>query len=345
MRLTRLGNYNRPVLKRASHLIWYSGQSRSLILCLQNLKSIELEQRILEPYRADRPIVLGGRAIRPRDLERIEIVETPYPSVEFREWTASLAKQGADDWFALERDAKTVTDDFVTTPILAPEERMPVVNVGNMEQKLVDSILKCISEAEAVALHSNDNGELEYSAGLYVSELVERVFVQTAMLLESAGLKEALARLKDTQQEAKKDYSKMRFAEDFYLVWTEKLRAYVSAFQLENKPASALEMLEKLLQRFHRAAVQLRKPSYAGTSTKSDFLLKNERLTVEVKVSSDNLKDSEIGKQLIIDIDHYSRNRSCDGLICLVYDPDHKLKNPDGLERDLTQTVNGFMVK
>lgn len=45
--------------------------------------------------------------------------------------------------------------------------------------------------------------------------------------------------------------------------------------------------------------------SYAGSSTRVDFLLKKERIVIEVKKTRDGLKDKQVGDQLILDTQHY----------------------------------------
>ena len=76
-------------------------------------------------------------------------------------------------------------------------------------------------------------------------------------------------------------------------------------------------------------------PSYAGKSARMDFLLKNEKIVVEVKMTRKGLADKEIGDQLIIDIERYKEHPDCDILICFVYDPEGRITNPQGLSRDL----------
>jgi hypothetical protein len=78
-------------------------------------------------------------------------------------------------------------------------------------------------------------------------------------------------------------------------------------------------------------------PSYAGSRSKMDFLLKGERIVVEVKF---DLTDREIGDQLLVDIARYRNHPDCKALICFAYDPRGKVKNPKGLERDLGQQSN-----
>lgn len=76
-----------------------------------------------------------------------------------------------------------------------------------------------------------------------------------------------------------------------------------------------------------------------------DFLLKQEKIVIEVKKTRETLKDKEIGEQLIIDIKRYSQNQYCETLICFVYDPDRAISNPNGLEKDLSGTHDELEVK
>ena len=76
-------------------------------------------------------------------------------------------------------------------------------------------------------------------------------------------------------------------------------------------------------------------PSYAGKSARMDFLLKKEKIVVEVKMTRKGLADKEVGDQLIIDIERYKKHPDCDTLICFVYDPDGRIANPQGLSGDL----------
>jgi len=86
-------------------------------------------------------------------------------------------------------------------------------------------------------------------------------------------------------------------------------------------------------------------PSYAGGSSRVDFLLKKEKAIVEVKFASQKLKEKEIGNQLIIDIKKYQTHPDCQNIYCLVYDPDGVIRNPIGLEADLSCTHDKIGVK
>ena len=78
-------------------------------------------------------------------------------------------------------------------------------------------------------------------------------------------------------------------------------------------------------------------PSYAGGSSRIDFLIKSENIGIEIKKTRPNLRDKEIGEQLIIDKERYKSHHNCKTLICFVYDPDEQIVNPDGLANDLTE--------
>jgi hypothetical protein len=86
-------------------------------------------------------------------------------------------------------------------------------------------------------------------------------------------------------------------------------------------------------------------PSYAGGSSRMDFLLKAERTVIEVKKTRAQLGAREVGEQLAIDIMRYKAHPDCGTLICFIYDPDERVQNPHGLERDLSQAVGEMDVR
>lgn len=76
-------------------------------------------------------------------------------------------------------------------------------------------------------------------------------------------------------------------------------------------------------------------PSYAGSSTRMDFLLPAHSLVIELKFVRDRAHAKRIGDELIIDIEHYRKHPQCKGLWCVVYDSEHLLTNAEGLRTDL----------
>jgi hypothetical protein len=87
-------------------------------------------------------------------------------------------------------------------------------------------------------------------------------------------------------------------------------------------------------------------PSYAGGSSRMDFLLKNEKIVIEVKKTRENLKERDLGEQLLIDIAKYEQHPDCSTLICFVYDPEERIENHAGLEADLmNKSTDDLLVK
>jgi hypothetical protein len=85
-------------------------------------------------------------------------------------------------------------------------------------------------------------------------------------------------------------------------------------------------------------------PTYAGGSSRVDFVLRDVGVATELKRASPNVGANEIGEQLLVDIGRYHTRSDVRHLVCLVYDSDHYVDNPRGLERDLTKTTDGLPV-
>lgn len=140
--------------------------------------------------------------------------------------------------------------------------------------------------------------------------------------------------------------------------------------------------LTRLLERFHRIALQLRRrhddratltigdeydvqdllhallksefedvrvedyaPQYAGGASRIDFVLPLERMAIEVKKTRATLKDKQVGEELIIDIARYRSDTRIATLHCFVYDPDGHIQNPAGLKRDLEALSTAPLVR
>jgi hypothetical protein len=98
------------------------------------------------------------------------------------------------------------------------------------------------------------------------------------------------------------------------------------------------DLLHALLKlHFDDVRAEEHTPSYAGGSSRMDFLLKNEKIVIEVKKTNQSLGEKEVGDQLLIDIKRYHSHPDCQRLVCFVYDPAGIIGNPNGLEADLQQ--------
>lgn len=85
-------------------------------------------------------------------------------------------------------------------------------------------------------------------------------------------------------------------------------------------------------------------PTRAGGSSRVDFLLKVPRIVVEMKMARPQLRDREIGNELIEDIERYRSHPDCGALVAVVYDPGRHVVNPRGLEADLGGVRDGLKV-
>jgi hypothetical protein len=141
-------------------------------------------------------------------------------------------------------------------------------------------------------------------------------------------------------------------------------------------------MLERLCSRFHLVAEQLRSrhsnrdtlrvedeydvqdllrallhlehddirpeewtPSYADGCSRTDFLLKLEQIVLEVKKTWNGLGAGELVEQIKIDIQKYKQHPDCRTLVCFVYDPEGRIANPRGIEKDLSGDKDGLAVR
>lgn len=148
-----------------------------------------------------------------------------------------------------------------------------------------------------------------------------------------------------------------------------------------SKPITAFQKIECLLQKFHKVVRQLKHrhddretlliqdeydvqdllhallktlfddvrpeeytPSYAGASSRMDFLLKSEKIVIEAKMANNKLTDKLIGEQLIVDMNRYQSHPDCKRLVCFIYDPNGYIKNPFALENDLSGKQNDLDV-
>jgi hypothetical protein len=81
-------------------------------------------------------------------------------------------------------------------------------------------------------------------------------------------------------------------------------------------------------------------PSYAGGNSRIDFVLKDEKIVVETKMTNDHLKDKEIGSQLLIDIGRYRAHPDCKLLVVFIYDKGDHIRNKAGMINDLEKMTS-----
>lgn len=163
----------------------------------------------------------------------------------------------------------------------------------------------------------------------------------------------------------------------------ERLQSSIAATWQVGRPSrDAVELVTNLCRRFHHFARQIRvrhaarpsmqfadeydvqdamhallrlhftdvrpeewTPSYAGRSTRMDFLLKPERVVIEVKMTRRGLTQREVISELTEDKERYRSHADCQALVCFVYDPTNLCDNPAALESDVSVRDGDFRVE
>lgn len=107
------------------------------------------------------------------------------------------------------------------------------------------------------------------------------------------------------------------------------------------------DLLHAILKlHFDDVRAEVSTPKYAGGNSRIDFIINEHNIAIEVKKTRSNLKDKEIGEELLIDIARYQQSYSkINLLICFVYDPEGLIINPIGLEIDLNNTPSNIPIK
>lgn len=177
-----------------------------------------------------------------------------------------------------------------------------------------------------------------------------------------------------------KEYELFKTTRDVTNDWVTKAPGASSLTQVPAQPIDAVDHVVTLCRRFNTVQRQLRRrhnnratleindeydvqdllhalllvefvdvraeswnPTYLGGASRTDFLLPDAGIIIEVKKTRPNLLDRQVGSELAEDVTRYSdpaANRGATTLVCFVHDPDALLVNPVGLERDLALATN-----
>ena len=86
-------------------------------------------------------------------------------------------------------------------------------------------------------------------------------------------------------------------------------------------------------------------PSHAGVTSLMDFLLINEKIVIETKMTRSTLRKKKLRQQIIEDKEYYKKHENCKILYFLVYDPKEYVDNPQGFVHDLSEENDNFACK
>lgn len=86
-------------------------------------------------------------------------------------------------------------------------------------------------------------------------------------------------------------------------------------------------------------------PSYAGTSPRIDFFLREHEIAIETKMARVGHGNLKISNELIVDKEYYQKKPNVKILYRIVYDPEEIITNQDGFESDLFEKNHTFEAK
>lgn len=137
-----------------------------------------------------------------------------------------------------------------------------------------------------------------------------------------------------------------KLCQRFHLVARQlRLRGeYRSTLNVEDE-SDAQDLLHALLRlQFDDIGTDEWTPGYTGGTPRTTFLLNHDRLAIVVKKTRTGLSAKELSDQVRADIERYRARGRCTHLLCFVYDPEGRIGNPRGLERELAGTGEEFTV-
>lgn len=133
----------------------------------------------------------------------------------------------------------------------------------------------------------------------------------------------------------------------FHIVARQILKRHENRRTLEIKDEYDVQDLMHTLLRIYFDDIRVEEwtPKYAGSASRMDFVLKEEQIVIETKMTRAGLETKQIGEELIIDIMKYKNSADCKTLVCFVYDPEGRIANPRGIETDLERASNELQIK
>jgi len=155
----------------------------------------ELEQRVLQPYYAGRPITVRGKSIATADIERVQVNETEQNSTHLRPIAEQQrASSGVLSLFSIDSDiarmGEDVTDRFITAPAgnqrgratLQDQELRPAKDAREVfvvHGRNNDARRALFGFLRAIGLHPLEWSEAVQATGKtapYISEILDAAF-------------------------------------------------------------------------------------------------------------------------------------------------------------------------
>jgi hypothetical protein len=86
-------------------------------------------------------------------------------------------------------------------------------------------------------------------------------------------------------------------------------------------------------------------PKIAGASSRLDFLLRSDEVAIETKMTRPSLTTRQLRSELADDIQYFRAHPNVRALFVFIYDPERRITNSAGFERDLTAETDEFRVR
>ncbi|WP_199878964.1 hypothetical protein [Salinivibrio kushneri] len=205
--------------------------------------------------------------------------------------------------------------------------------------------------------HYKDFTNIQYSLRMFLSGTPDSAFenayrtgVRTAITVLESFIDEVKEYWEDEPESRAQEWSDIDKVEllirRFHRVARQLRSRHGSRNTIEIEDEYDVQDLFHSLLRIHFEDVRAEEytPSYAGSASRVDFLLKKEKIIIEIKKTRQGLTAREVGEQLIVDSQRYQAHPDCNTLVCFVYDPEGRVANPRGIESDLTKEINGVPI-
>ena len=202
-----------------------------------------------------------------------------------------------------------------------------------------------INPADIDSVNISEYNYTDYSFRYPYSEYFYKPFFTQRQILLEASKREPKAKTSETIFEAVEIIE--RIGRRFDLVARQLTRRYNNRETLTISDEYDVQNLFHAMLKLFFDDIRPEEwtPSYAGNSSRMDFLLKREEIVIEIKKTRRTLKEKEVSDELIIDKERYRAHPNCKTLIAFVFDPDKHIENPIGLETDLSETTGNLLVK
>jgi len=230
--------------------------------------------------------------------------------------------------------------------VTSPEEIEGLKSDQSKWEKFTTQLFETIFESDQIATEFAGPGSMSWPINPSATQRLAAVRKDIYMLVTALeSIHERLdlfqempaARLAPAPDADGPEARLTRLLDKFHLVSSRLSHRYNHRTSMRiNDEHDVQDLLSALLAiEFDDIRIEERTPSYAGGASRMDFLLRDHRIVVEVKMTRASLTVADLGAELIVDIGRYGEHPYCNKLWCFIYDPGELIQNRRGLAADL----------